>query len=151
MKGSGNSQQPPDLTALRPFVLSIFARRGVPKRDREDQAQEVLFALWRYSQDGAIVPVENKTDTATVRTLLAGFVWRQASDYRDWARYREGGLGVDPSQRSTRDLFGQVAARESLQRVADLPPRLREVLAMVALGHGPTEPRRCSGSPSAPI
>jgi len=139
--GGGESivLEPADLAELRPVVLGILARRGVPRRDREDAAQEVLFAFWTYSEQRAIRPVEGRKDDGVVRTLLYAFTRNQAWRYREGLGRNRDGLGVEAPEMLTPDPHGRTVAREMLRRAADLPAPLARAVLLTAIGYTETD------------
>jgi RNA polymerase sigma-70 factor (ECF subfamily) len=121
------------ILAERGIVLATLA--GIPKRDRRDVEAEVLLNAWNAVRRGLYRPHPRDKPRDALRKWLHGIAWRLASHYihSAWARravLTEQPLGL------LRDLVGpdleaQVAAREVLDAMAELPDWQLEALLAV--------------------
>ncbi|MDC3987306.1 RNA polymerase sigma factor [Polyangium jinanense] len=127
-----------DLEKLRPYVCGIARRVGVIPADRDDLAQDVLFAFWRYSEERRIRVIEGKADVDAARTLIAAFAVRTSRYYRRRAR-RSGGGPADETPSRGGDPALRFEAREALRMVERLPPNLRRVVELDALEYTTSE------------
>ncbi|WP_437992095.1 RNA polymerase sigma factor [Sorangium sp. So ce145] len=121
------------ILAERGIVLATLA--GIPKRDRRDVEAEVLLNAWNAIRRGLYRPDPKDKPRDALRKWLHGIAWRLASHYvnRAWARRavlhaQPLGLLREPVGPS---LEAQVAAREVLEAMTELPPWQLEALLSV--------------------
>ncbi|XYH92861.1 RNA polymerase sigma factor [Sorangium sp. So ce1128] len=127
----------------RPPVQAILAERGIiratlagiPKRDRADVEQAVIIAAWRCVKRRMYRPDPKDKPRDALRKWLHGIAWRQASKYFDAAYTRRVILDPQPlgllREPVGVNLEAQVAAREVLEALSELPDWQREALLTV--------------------
>ncbi|WP_165374059.1 MULTISPECIES: RNA polymerase sigma factor [Sorangium] len=127
-------------------IRAMLRSLGVHPQDREDLAQEVLFAAWRAIEACRYMPDPARDASYALRAWLMGIAWRKASHYHGRAhRRRELPVGLDPWYLAVpepvvdRDPVDRLDALEGILSVFRLPHRQKEVLLLASIGHGPTE------------
>ncbi|WP_438032413.1 RNA polymerase sigma factor [Sorangium sp. So ce204] len=122
-----------EILAERPLILATLA--GIPKRDRADVEQQVLMGAWHAVKRGMYRPDPKAEPRAALRGWLHGIAWRQAAKYLATAWVRHAVLHPSPfgllHEPVGPDLEAQVAAREVLDAMTELPDWQRDALLSV--------------------
>jgi RNA polymerase sigma-70 factor (ECF subfamily) len=112
------------ILAERGIVLATLA--GIPKRDRADVEAEVLLNAWNAVRRGLYRPDPKDKPRDALRKWLHGIAWRLASHYVNSAWARRAVLHAQPlgllREPVGIDMHAQVAAREVLEAMTELPP-----------------------------
>ncbi|WP_080599245.1 hypothetical protein [Sorangium cellulosum] len=121
------------IMAERGIVLATLA--GIPKRDRRDVEAEVLLNAWNAVRRGLYRPDPKDKPRDALRKWLHGIAWRLASHYVNSAWSRRAVIHPSPlgmlREPVGPDLEAQVAAREVLDAMAELPDWQLEALLSV--------------------
>ncbi|WP_441292040.1 RNA polymerase sigma factor [Sorangium sp. KYC3313] len=121
------------ILAERGIVLATLA--GIPKRDRADVEAEVLLNAWNAVRRGLYRPDPRDTPRDALRKWLHGIAWRLASHYVNSAYVRRAVLHPSPlgflHEPVGPSLEAQVAARQVLEAMTELPPWQVEALLSV--------------------
>ncbi|KYG11257.1 hypothetical protein BE21_08180 [Sorangium cellulosum] len=127
----------------RPTIEAILAERGVilatlkgiPRRDRRDVEQTVIAAAWCAAKRGRYRPDPADKPRDALKKWRHGIAWRQAAhDFESaWVRravLHPQPLGMLPEPIGP-TLEAQIAAREVLEVLAELPDWQLEALLVV--------------------
>jgi RNA polymerase sigma-70 factor (ECF subfamily) len=121
------------ILAERGIVLATLA--GIPRRDRRDVEAEVLLNAWNAVRRGLYRPDPKDKPRDALRKWLHGIAWRLASHYVNSAYVRRAVLHPSPlgmlREPIGPSLEAQVAAREVLEAMTELPPWQVEALLSV--------------------
>ncbi|AGP37702.1 sigma-70 family RNA polymerase sigma factor [Sorangium cellulosum] len=123
------------LLAERGVIVAVLISSGVPQRDRDDVAQDILLGAWRSVKRGMYRPDPAQDARKALRAWLYGIAWRKTGHYLGSAWVRRAVLHAQPLGRLREpvgiDLHAQIEAREVLEALADLPDWQREALLSV--------------------
>lgn len=123
------------ILAERSVIMAVIVASGVPARDRADVFQNVVMGAWRSVKQGLYRP-DPKADP---RKALRGYLYSVARHLSmhhvnsAWSRravLTEQPLGFLPEPVGP-SLEAQVAAREVLEAMTELPPWQLEALLIV--------------------
>ncbi|WP_437336192.1 RNA polymerase sigma factor [Sorangium sp. So ce394] len=123
------------ILAERGVIVAVLISSGVPQRDRDDVAQDILLGAWRSVKRGMYQPDPRVEPRKALRAWLYGIAWRKAGHYLNSAWVRRAVLHAQPFGRLREpvgtDLHAQIEAREVLEALAELPDWQREALLSV--------------------
>lgn len=83
------------LWSFRPRLVALARRRGIPQRQVEDVAQDVLLGAWLSISAGRFTPAD-PTSPACQWAWLKGVAWRRMNNHMTLARYRHEVITADP-------------------------------------------------------
>ncbi|WP_437336078.1 RNA polymerase sigma factor [Sorangium sp. So ce394] len=113
------------ILAERGVIVAVLISSGVPQRDRDDVAQDILLGAWRSVKRGMYRPDPKAEPRNALRAWLYGIAWRKTGHYLGSAWVRRAVLHAQPLGRLREpvgiDLHAQIEAREVLDAMASLP------------------------------
>jgi RNA polymerase sigma-70 factor, ECF subfamily len=122
-------------------VRRVLVRYGVEDRDLSDVAQEVFIAACRAVREGRFRPRPDLALDEALRKWLFGFAWRYAVLYGRIPHRRHERFSSEPLQDFAVDptVDDLIDARTFLELFERVPRKLKEVLALIAVGAEPCE------------
>ncbi|WP_437489399.1 RNA polymerase sigma factor [Sorangium sp. So ce1014] len=133
-----------ELAALGPQLRHVLARYGVPRQDMADILQEVLLGAWTSIGKGRYRPQPGADPQTALASWLFGVLWRHVAHFHERAFRRREIAVADPWMAVPEPVLehdpgDRIDAFDAILAICGLPPTLREVLGLAAVGAGPTE------------